>query len=44
MKKTERNKGFPFIAKLKVIPGKLSVLFYKKSEQKEIKGKLSEEQ
>ena len=34
-KKTEGNKAFLFIAKLKVIPGKSSVLLYKKSKQKE---------
>ena len=34
-KKTEGNKAFLFIAKLKVIPGKSSVLPYKKSKQKE---------
>ena len=33
--KTEGNKDFPFIEKLKVIPGKPSVLCYKKSKQKE---------
>ena len=43
LEKTEENKDFPFIAKLKVIPGKPSVLFYKKQNrrktvQKEIKG------
>ena len=32
---TEGNKDFPFIAKLKVIPEKPSVLCYKKSKQKE---------
>ena len=35
LEKTEGNKDFPFIAKLKVIPGKPSVLCYKKSKQKE---------
>ena len=35
LEKTEGNKDFPFIAKLKVIPGKPSVLFYKKSKLKE---------
>ena len=34
-KKTEGNKDFLIIAKLKVIPGKPSVLLYKKSKQKE---------
>ena len=34
-KKTEGNKDFLIIAKLKVIPGKPSVLCYKKSKQKE---------
>ena len=43
LEKTEGNKDFPFIAKLKVIPGKPSVICYKnqnrrKTEQKEIKG------
>ena len=33
--KTEGNKDFHFTAKLKVIPGKPSVLLYKKSKQKE---------
>ena len=33
--KTEGNKDFPFIEKLKVIQGKPSVLCYKKSKQKE---------
>ena len=35
LEKTEGNKDFLFIEKLKVIPGKPSVLFYKKSKQKE---------
>ena len=35
LEKTEGNKGFSLIAKLKVIPGKPSVLCYKKSKQKE---------
>ena len=35
LEKTEGNKDFPFTAKLKVIPGKPSVLCYKKSKQKE---------
>ena len=35
LEKTEGNKDFPFIEKLKVIPGKPSVLCYKKSKQKE---------
>ena len=35
LEKTEGNKDFSFIAKLKVIPGKPSVLCYKKSKQKE---------
>ena len=30
LEKTEGNKDFPFVAKLKVIPGKPTVLFYKK--------------
>ena len=34
-KKTEGNKDFPCIEKLKVIPGKPSVLCYQKSKQKE---------
>ena len=43
LEKTEGNKDFCFTAKLKVIPGKPSVLFWKnqnrrKTEQKEIKG------
>ena len=33
--KTEGNKDFPFIEKLKVIQEKPSVLCYKKSKQKE---------
>ena len=33
LEKTEGNKDFPFIEKLKVIPGKPSVLCYKKSKQ-----------
>ena len=32
--KTEGNKDFPFIAKLKDFPGKPSVLCYKKLKQK----------
>ena len=35
LEKTEGNKDFPFIGKLKVIQGKPLVLFYKKSKQKE---------
>ena len=35
LEKTEGNKDFPIIEKLKVIPGKPSVLCYKKSKQKE---------
>ena len=35
LEKTEGNKDFLFIEKLKVIPGKPSVLCYKKSKQKE---------
>ena len=35
LEKTEGNKDFPLIAKLKVIPEKPSVLCYKKSKQKE---------
>ena len=35
LEKTEGNKGFPFIAKLKVFLGKPSVLCYKKPKQKE---------
>ena len=35
LEKTEGNKVFPFNAKLKVIPRKPSVLFYKKSKLKE---------
>ena len=35
LEKTEGNKDFCFTAKLKVIPGKPSVLLYKKSKQKE---------
>ena len=35
LEKTEGNKDFCFIAKLKVIPVKPSVLCYKKSKQKE---------
>ena len=35
LEKTEGNKDFPFIAKLKVFPGKPSVLCYKKPKQKE---------
>ena len=35
LEKTEGNKDFPFIEKLKVITGKPSVSFYKKSKQKE---------
>ena len=35
LEKTKGNKDFPFIAKLKVILGKPSVLCYKKSKQKE---------
>ena len=35
LEKTEGNKDFPFIEKLKVITGKPSVLCYKKSKQKE---------
>ena len=33
LEKTEGNKDFPYTAKLKVIPGKPSVLFWKKSKQ-----------
>ena len=35
LEKTEGNKDFSFIAKLKIIPGKPSVPFYKKSKLKE---------
>ena len=35
LEKTEGNKDFPFIAKLKVFPGKPSVLFKEKSKLKE---------
>ena len=35
LEKTEGNKDFPFIAKLKVFLRKPSVLRYKKSKQKE---------
>ena len=35
LEKTEGNKDFSFIAKLKVIPGKPSVLFCKNSKLKE---------
>ena len=35
LEKIEGNKDFPFIAKLKVIPGKPSVLFFKNSKLKE---------
>ena len=35
LEKTEGNKDFSFIAKLKVIPGKPSVLFFKNSKLKE---------
>ena len=35
LEKIEGNKDFPFIGKLKVIPGKPSVLFYKRSQLKE---------
>ena len=35
LEKTEGSKDFSFIAKLKVIPGKPSVLIYKNSEQKQ---------
>ena len=35
LEKTEGNKDFLFIEKLKVIPGKPSVFNYKKSKQKE---------
>ena len=35
LEKTGGNKDFPFIVKLKVIPGKPSVLFHKKSKLKE---------
>ena len=35
LEKTEGNKDFLFIQKLKVIPGKPSVFNYKKSKQKE---------
>ena len=35
LEKTEGNKDFPFIEKLKVIPGNPSVLRWKKAKQKE---------
>ena len=35
LEQTEGNKDLPFIAKMKDFPGKPSVLWYKKSKQKE---------